>query len=161
MAKTNRDFVQNNTNGLIKKSFINSSKHFEVAKLLRTEQYFSMSLFHSITAFEELSKWHFLNQDSVDFTKLEKITDHNFKINEILKIFKEITNNPQFIKEDSAWLKNNRIKEMREDVLYVRLKPRENDKNYPIFPEEKYWQKRAKAMIGLIEIIFKHFKEIK
>jgi len=72
-----------------------------------------------------------------------------------------MTNNSQLKKEDSAWLKNNRIKEMREDVNYVRLKPRENDKNYPVFPDEKYWQKRAKAIIGLIEIIFQHFKEIK
>ena len=161
MKKTDDSFVINNIKDLINKSFSNAERHFEIAKILRSKQSFCSSLFHSISALEELSKWHFLNQDNVDFTKLEKITDHNFKINEILKIFKEITNNPQFKKEDSAWLKNNRIKETREDVLYVRLKPRENDKNYPVFPDEKYWQKRAKAMIGLIEIIFKHFKEIK
>lgn len=161
MKKTEVDFVKRNISVLVNKSFENAEKLFGDSRILREKQSFCSSVFLSISALEELAKWHFLNQDKVDFTKLEKITNHNFKIDEILEILKEITGNPQFKKEDSAWLKNNRIKEMREDVLYVRLEPRKNDNDYPLFPDEKYWQKRAKAMIGLIEIVFKHFKKIK
>lgn len=161
MEKTEVDFVKNNISVLVNKSFENAEKLFGCSKTLRDEQSFCSSVFLSISALEELAKWHFLNQCKVDFTKLEKITNHNFKVDEILKIFKKITGNSQLKKEDSAWLKNNRIKEMREDVLYVRLKPRKNDNNYAFFPDEKYWQKRAKAMIRLIEIVFKHFKKIR
>lgn len=158
MSKSDKNFVSNNIKSLTNKSFKNSERLFADAKILRNNQSFCSSLFLSISALEELAKWHFLNQNIVDFTKLEKITNHDFKIDEIFKIFKEITNSPQFKKEDSAWLKNNRIKEMREDVLYVRLKERNGDKKYPIFPDEKYWQKRAKAMINLLEVVFGHFK---
>jgi AbiV family abortive infection protein len=159
MKKTDESFVRNNIKDLINKSFSNAERHFEIAKILRSKQNFCSSLFHSISALEELAKWHFLNQDNVDFTRLEKITNHNFKTDEILEIFKEISNDPQFKKENSAWLKNNRIKEMREDVLYVRLRERNGDKKYPIFPDEKYWQKRAKAIINLLEVVFGHFKD--
>ncbi|KKS42804.1 MAG: hypothetical protein UV05_C0036G0008 [candidate division CPR1 bacterium GW2011_GWA2_42_17] len=159
MKKTDENFVKNNIQYLISKSFQNSERLFRVAKILRSKQSFCSSLLFSISALEELAKWHFLNQGTIDYTKLEKITDHNFKIDEMLKIFKEITNNSRLKKEDSAWLTNNRIKEMREDVLYVRLKERNGDKKYPIFPDEKYWQKRAKAIINLLEIIFKHYKK--
>ena len=156
MTKTDSNFVQTNIQKLVKRSFTNAERHFEIAKILRSKQSFCSSLFHSISALEELAKWHFLNQRSVDYANLEKITDHNFKIEEILKIFQEITNNPQFKKEDSAWLKNNRIKEIREDVLYVRLKERNGNKKYPIFPDEKYWQKRAKAILNLLELVFRY-----
>jgi len=158
MAKTDENFVKNNIQDLINKSFQNTERLFEVAKILRGKQSFCSSLFFSISALEELVKWHFLNQNNVDFTKLKKITDHDFKIDKMLKIFKKITNDPQFKKEDSAWLKNNRIKEMREDVLYVRLKKRNGNIKYPIFPDEGYWQKRAKQMIILLEIIINHYR---
>jgi len=159
MAKTDENFVKNNIQDLINKCFQNTERLFEVAKILRGKQSFCSSLFFSISALEELAKWHFLNQNNnVDFTNLKKITDHDFKIDEILEIFKEITNNPQFKKEDSDWLRNNRIKEMREDVLYVRLKKRNGNEKYPIFPDEKYWQKRAKQMIKLLEIIINHYR---
>ena len=94
MAKTDKNFVQNNIRNLIDESFVNAERHFEVAVILRSKQCFCSSMFHSISALEELAKWHFLNQDNIDFAKLEKITDHNFKIDEILKIFKKISDAP-------------------------------------------------------------------
>lgn len=158
MGKTDKNFVEENKLELIKKTFENAKRLFCDAKELRGKQHFCSSLFLSISSLEELAKWHFLNQNNINLTKLETITNHNFKTEEILKIFNETTYNLQLKKEDSSWLKNNRIKEIREDVLYVRLKQRENDKNYPIFPEEKYWQKRAKAIVNLLEGIFGYYK---
>lgn len=160
MEKTDKNFVENNLKKLISNSFRNAERLFFVAKILRDKQNFYSSLFHSISALEELAKWHFLKQKDVNFIQLEKITNHNFKTDEILKIFKEITGNSQLKKEDSVWLKNNRIKEMREDVLYIRLKERDSDHQYPTFPDEKYWQERAKSMINLLEEIFRYFKNI-
>ncbi|MCX6737068.1 MAG: AbiV family abortive infection protein [Candidatus Parcubacteria bacterium] len=159
MGKIDKIFVSNNIENLINESFKNSERLFADAKILRKNQSFCSSLFLSISALEELSKWHFLKQNNVDLTKLEKITNHNFKIDEILEMFKETNNNPLLKKEGSAWLKNNRIKEMREDVLYVRLKERDGDKKYPIFPDEKYWQKRSKAMIKRFKTIFDFYKK--
>lgn len=158
MVKTDKAFVKNNIRDLLNKSFANAEKLFSDAKILKEKQSFCSSLFYSISALEELAKWHFLNQNNTDFINLERITNHDFKVNEILKIFQEITNDPQLKKEDYDWLRNNRIKEMREDVLYVRLKPRGNDKNYPIYPKEEYYRKRAKAIIILLESIFEYYK---
>lgn len=159
MDKTDKNFVQNNLNFLIEKSFQNAERLFGDAKILRNERSFCSSLFLSISALEELAKWNFLKQENIDYSKLKEITDHKNKINEILKIFIEITKNPKFKKEDSDWLKGDRIKEMREDVLYIRLNMQNSDKNHPIFPDEKYWQKRAKAMINLLGVVFGHFEK--
>lgn len=158
MLKTDESFIKNNLKELINKAFENSKRLLEGAKILKEKQHFCSSLFLSISALEELAKWHFLKQDNVNFDNLEKITTHSFKIDEIVKIFKEITNNSQFKKEDSDWLKKYRILEMRQDVLYVRLRLRNNDKKYPIFPKEGYWQKRAKAMMNLLSIIYRNIK---
>jgi AbiV family abortive infection protein len=158
MPKTDGSFVRSNLNALAKGSFKNAGRLFEDAKTLRRNGSFCSSLFLSISVLEELAKWNFLKNKNINYSKLEEITNHKNKINEILKIFIEITNNPKFKKDDSDWLKCDRIKEMREDVLYVRLNMQNSDKNYPIFPDEKYWQRRAKAMINLLEVIFRHFK---
>jgi AbiV family abortive infection protein len=149
MTKTESDFVKNNIPDLINKSFQNAKRLFEAAKILRSKGIFGPSLFLSISALEELAKWYFLKQPSVDYSKLESITNHYFKVDIILKIFQEIVNNPQLKKQDSDWLKNNRIKEIREEVLYIKLKPGNNILN---------WQSRAKQMIKILEIIFNHYK---
>jgi len=156
MTKINEEFVRENKDDLICESFQNAERLFEDAKTLKEKKSFCSSLFLAISALEELAKWHFLQKG--EFIQLSRLCDHNFKIEQMLKIFREVIGNQNLQKEDSAWLKNNRIKEMREDVLYVRLNMRGGDKAYPIFPDETYWQKRAKAMINLLENIFRHFK---
>lgn len=157
MSKVEKRFVKSNLIELKNKSFKNAERLFKDAKILRSKQSFCSSLFLLITALEELTKYHLLKQNNIDFSQVDKITNHNFKVSKMLEIFKEISSNPRLKKEDSVWLKDNRIKEMREDGLYVRLSSRRKDKNYPLFPNEEYWQKRAKAMIILLEAIFKYF----
>ena len=156
MKKVDKNFVCQNKKGLVEKTFQNAKRLFSDAKVLRERQSFSSSLFLSISALEELAKWHFLQKE--DYEQLGKICDHKFKLETILEIFREVSGNQKLQKEDSAWLRNNRLKEMREDVLYVRL-CFHTDQTYPVFPDEKYWQKRAKAIIQLLEIIFNYYRQ--
>jgi len=157
VKKYDLDFVKNNIDEIKRQTILNARKLFEEARLLGSHGHGSRALFLLIAALEELAKFSILDQDFLDENQLSRATSHNLKVDEIVKILSGAFG-LNLDKKDTSWTKDNRIVEMREDVLYVRLKPHPTGKNYPLYPKEDYWGKRSWRLFSLISEVLKNYE---
>jgi len=159
--KIDPNYVIKNRLQIKEKSIKNAKEMLSEAIILRKHGKFCRALFLIITSLEELAKASLVvNIDSRIPDSFNTLVDHKMKLDEIVKLVNK-TYKTNIKKEDIIWARNNRLLEMREDVIYTRLKPKlkkdgKEDNEYPMFPKNGYWQKRAKSFLKKLENIIKY-----
>lgn len=156
MKKYDLDFVQKNLPRIKRYAIANAKRLYKEATILFINRCHCRALFLYIVALEELAKYSILSTKPLHEEVLARAVNHKMKCDELVKVI-----NTYFLKnykkKDIEYLKNNRLVELREDSLYVRLKSREKDgKGYPPYPRNSYCLKRLIVIRSTAMGILKH-----
>lgn len=145
MEKYDLNFVQKNLPRIKKCAIANARRLYNEATILFGNRCHCRALFLYIAALEELAKYSILSSKQLDEIVLDRAVNHKMKCDELVKVI-NICFHKSYKKKDIELLKNDRVVELREDSLYVRLKRREKDsKGYPLYPKDSYCLKRIAA----------------
>ena len=157
--KIDTKYVMKNKLLIEKESVENAKRLFEEAIILKEHQKFCRALFLAIASLEEIAKASLVkNVDDKIPASFNAIVNHKMKLDEIVQLVNRAYKT-SIKKEDIPWAKDNRLMEMREDVIYRRLRLHKKDKEYPMFPKEDYWQKRAKAILKKVENVLETYEK--
>lgn len=134
------NFIASKKTAIMSNCFKNSLLLTREAKILMKERAYARAHFLIITALEELAKATMLvfldnTSQTEDFRGL---ISHKLKAVKIIEIITKYSNQ-RFTDIDKEKL-SFRIVKMREDTLYTRLKPTQEDQ---FMPDNNYWEKRA------------------
>lgn len=128
----------------------NAKELNQEAKLLLRNGACSRAFFLAYCGLEELAKAALLHEGGSNTSKMNSLTLHEMKIPEIVKLIENFAD-AKFKTSEKPRLEK-RLKQMREDALYVRLKSTPGD-NYK--PDNNYWKKRAKIFSAYLDLNLK------
>ncbi|PIZ57946.1 hypothetical protein COY23_00940 [bacterium (Candidatus Torokbacteria) CG_4_10_14_0_2_um_filter_35_8] len=157
--KNDLDPIKESLGHLSARAFKNAKRLFSDAGLLLTNRRYCSALFLSIACLEELARYRFFDKIMSAFINLEKLPDYDCTIVNIIEMFSKI-NGHQTQTIDKNWAKSTRIKKIMEDITYIQLRFPAEINGYPTYPNEKFWEKKAKIMVHLLKNTFNYYDNV-